>query len=68
MWNSILLIEKRNILCYVLFWYPIVETPPKNRTGYGQAAVILGLGQYTIAMNTQKTACSKDSKCWKGSR
>lgn len=68
MWNSILLIEKIDILCYVLFWYAIVETFPKNRTGYGQADVVLGLGQCTIAMNIEETTCSKNSKCWKGSR
>lgn len=58
MCETVFCLEKRKVLCCVFFWYPIVKTS-KNRTGYGQAAVVLGLGQYTIAMNTEKTVCSK---------
>lgn len=68
MCETVFYLEKIKILCYVFFWYPILKTSPKNRTGYGQAAVVFGSGQYTIAMNKEKTVCTKNSKCWKGSR
>lgn len=42
------------MLYHIISVYPILETSPKNRTGYSQAAVVLGLDQYTIATNIQK--------------
>lgn len=47
------------MLHHIISVYPIVETSPKNRTGYGQAAVAVGLDQYTIAMNIQKGVVQK---------
>lgn len=47
------------MLHHIISVYPIVETSPKNRTGYSQAAVVLGLGQHTIATNIQKEVVPK---------
>lgn len=42
------------MLHHIISVYPFAETSPKSRAGYGQAAVALGLDQYTIAANIQK--------------
>ena len=47
------------MLHHIISVYPIVETSPKNRTGYGQAAVVLGLDQCTIVSNIQKELVPK---------
>lgn len=45
-------------MCCIISVYAIVETS-KNRIGNDQAAVVLGLDQYTIAKNIQKEVVPK---------
>lgn len=55
--------KKREItyfmLHHIISVYPIIEPSSKNRTGYGQAAVLLGLDQYTIVTYIQKECVPK---------